>query len=291
LNAPSPAARGRWLLSIGSIVLVGSSLLQWWQVGGGAGELPARSDVGISDGRVFLMFLAAIACLLLVTLPLAARKPISIDHHAAYLGLFGIAVSGYVLRVADLVGQRLVPLPPSRGIGFWVATVGLVLAAPGAVELLRNRPRRGSSFVGVDDAALDELESDEAQDEPEEAAELPGDLRGDVPDEPAADFSDEYPDPSMRPVYVPAIVMRVWHRIFRPSIHRDRSAALDSEPHGRLDRLDLWAVVALVVVVLSMRVYDLGQPSQMYFDEVYHARTATEFLQDWNYGLPHNIYE
>ena len=29
----------------------------------------------------------------------------------------------------------------------------------------------------------------------------------------------------------------------------------------------------------------------MHFDEVYHARTATEFLQDWRYGLSHNIYE
>ena len=29
----------------------------------------------------------------------------------------------------------------------------------------------------------------------------------------------------------------------------------------------------------------------MYFDELYHARTATEFLQDWRYGEPHDIYE
>ena len=29
----------------------------------------------------------------------------------------------------------------------------------------------------------------------------------------------------------------------------------------------------------------------MYFDEVYHARTAMEFLQDWRYGDPHTIYE
>ena len=29
----------------------------------------------------------------------------------------------------------------------------------------------------------------------------------------------------------------------------------------------------------------------MHFDEVYHARTATEFLQDWRYGIPHEIYE
>ena len=29
----------------------------------------------------------------------------------------------------------------------------------------------------------------------------------------------------------------------------------------------------------------------MHFDEVYHARTATEFLQSWRYGLSHDIYE
>ena len=29
----------------------------------------------------------------------------------------------------------------------------------------------------------------------------------------------------------------------------------------------------------------------MHFDEVYHARTATEFLQFWRYGMPHDIYE
>ena len=29
----------------------------------------------------------------------------------------------------------------------------------------------------------------------------------------------------------------------------------------------------------------------MHFDEVYHARTATEFLQSWRYGDDHDIYE
>jgi LysM repeat protein/4-amino-4-deoxy-L-arabinose transferase-like glycosyltransferase len=94
-----------------------------------------------------------------------------------------------------------------------------------------------------------------------------------------------------RPVYVPGMVMRLWYRVARPSSHPDRSAALDSEPRGRLDKLDVWVVVALVVAILSMRVYRLDEPLQMHFDEVYHARTATEFLQDWNYQLPHNIYE
>ncbi len=85
--------------------------------------------------------------------------------------------------------------------------------------------------------------------------------------------------------------MRVWRRIAGPSSYPDRSASLDSEPHGRIDKLDIWIVVALVAAILCMRIYRLGEPRQMYFDEVYHARTATEFLQDWRYGLQHDIYE
>ena len=42
---------------------------------------------------------------------------------------------------------------------------------------------------------------------------------------------------------------------------------------------------------LFLRTYRLAEPARMHFDEVYHARTATEFLQDWRYGISHNIYE
>ena len=45
------------------------------------------------------------------------------------------------------------------------------------------------------------------------------------------------------------------------------------------------------VATLGLRTFRLAEPAQMHFDEVYHARTATEFLQDWRYGLDHDIYE
>ncbi len=102
---------------------------------------------------------------------------------------------------------------------------------------------------------------------------------------------EEYLEGPDRPIYVPGRVMRVWHRLARPSRHPDRSASLESEPRGRIDKLDIWVVVALVAVILSMRVYRLDEPLQMHFDEVYHARSATEFLQDWRYNIPHDIYE
>ena len=74
-------------------------------------------------------------------------------------------------------------------------------------------------------------------------------------------------------------------------IRPDRSALLRSEGSGRLDRLDLWFVIVLVVASMVLRTYRLEEPYQMHFDEVYHARTAAEFLQDWRYGLSHDIYE
>ena len=74
-------------------------------------------------------------------------------------------------------------------------------------------------------------------------------------------------------------------------VRPDRTALLAREGGGRLDRLDLWIVVVLVLAALTLRVWRLGEPYRMHFDEVYHARTATEFLQAWRYGLNHDIYE
>ena len=74
-------------------------------------------------------------------------------------------------------------------------------------------------------------------------------------------------------------------------IRPDRSASLKGEQHGRLDRLDVWILIVLVVASFGLRTWRLAEPARMHFDEVYHARTATEFLQDWRYGISHNIYE
>ena len=71
----------------------------------------------------------------------------------------------------------------------------------------------------------------------------------------------------------------------------DRTSALAGEGGGRLDRLDLWLVLVLVLAALFLRTFRLGEPLRMHFDEVYHARTAIEFLQHWRYGEPHGIYE
>ncbi len=74
-------------------------------------------------------------------------------------------------------------------------------------------------------------------------------------------------------------------------IRQDRSAFLAGESGGRMDRLDIWVLLLLVISLLTVRIWRLSEPYGMHFDEVYHARTATEFLQDWRYGISHDIYE
>ena len=71
----------------------------------------------------------------------------------------------------------------------------------------------------------------------------------------------------------------------------DRSAELEKERGGRLDKLDVWMLAVLAVSLFTVRMWRLDEPYQMHFDEVYHPRTATEFLQDWKYGLSKYIYE
>lgn len=71
----------------------------------------------------------------------------------------------------------------------------------------------------------------------------------------------------------------------------DRSRRLHGEGGGRFGRLDLWLLVVIVVAALVLRTFRLAEPYRMHFDEVYHARTGTEFLQDWRYGIRHDIYE
>jgi magnesium-transporting ATPase (P-type) len=138
----SSATRGHWLIAIAAIVIVGSTMLQWWQIGGGPGELPLRSGVGISDGRVLLIFIAAVVSLLLVTLPFASERPIPIDHPLAYTILLVVMLIGYVLRLLDLFDHSLLPWPPQQGIGTWFIAVGFGLFARGVFEIFEEGRRR-----------------------------------------------------------------------------------------------------------------------------------------------------
>jgi hypothetical protein len=66
-----------------------------------------------------------------------------------------------------------------------------------------------------------------------------------------------------------------------------------AKPESRraITRIDVWLLVLVAVSALSLRGWRVGEPTHFQFDEVYHVRTATEFMQDWKYGEPHAIYE
>jgi hypothetical protein len=185
-----------------------------------------------------------------------------------------------------VVPTTLYPGSPSirdwLGIGpairspFWVGVIAIAHLAVflwAAVQLRRS---------GQEDVAVAELTPG--------AARLPTfPARAEV--EPAVGVGppDEEPEPQRGGRTGPwaAIRRRLLERPLRP----DRSRGLHGEPGGRLDRLDAWVFVVLVVAALGTRTFRLAEPYQMHFDEVYHARTATEFLQSWRYGEPHAIYE
>ncbi len=144
-------------------------------------------------------------------------------------------------------------------------------------------------------------------------AEVPG-LRPDAPPSPAmtvgqyAAAGDAQGHPRSAPVMLPpqgsvpsrpewpaipgSRLLAAARRSFlaRP-VRADRTASLHGERGGRLDRLDAWMLVVVVVSALTLRTFRLAEPYSMHFDEVYHARTAAEFLQFWRYGIPHDIYE
>lgn len=101
------------------------------------------------------------------------------------------------------------------------------------------------------------------------------------------DGADAWDEPVRGPSALDWIIDRITPRPLRA----DRSATLADEPAGRLDRLDLLMVLMILVSAMTLRGFRVAEPYDMYFDEVYHARTAMEFLQDWRYDDPHDIYE
>ena len=74
-------------------------------------------------------------------------------------------------------------------------------------------------------------------------------------------------------------------------LRRDPLDPFVGEKWRRLDRIDLALVVGFVLVAFFYRLWDLGIPRHTHFDEVYHARSATEWLADWQEGWKRDTYE
>ena len=63
------------------------------------------------------------------------------------------------------------------------------------------------------------------------------------------------------------------------------------EPTRRLDRRDALILLGLVAFALVFRLWRLDVPHVHHFDEIYHGRSAAEFLGSWQEGWDRDVYE
>ena len=105
----------------------------------------------------------------------------------------------------------------------------------------------------------------------------------------AAPGADRQADGASAPT-VAALARNPFER-FVAWLQPDRRDPYLREPGRRLDRIDLAVVVGLVLFALLFRLWRLDTPRSMHFDEVYHARSATEWLTDWQEGWTRDTYE
>jgi predicted membrane-bound dolichyl-phosphate-mannose-protein mannosyltransferase len=72
---------------------------------------------------------------------------------------------------------------------------------------------------------------------------------------------------------------------------RNPADAYLREPMRRLDRRDALLLLGIVVFALVFRLWRLDVPRGHHFDEVYHGRSAVEFLSAWRNGWDRDVYE
>ncbi|MEJ7802861.1 MAG: hypothetical protein WKH68_05740, partial [Candidatus Limnocylindria bacterium] len=74
-------------------------------------------------------------------------------------------------------------------------------------------------------------------------------------------------------------------------LRRNPADAYLREPTRRLDRRDALLLLGLVAFALVFRLWRLDVPRGHHFDEVYHARSATEWLSNWQNDWDRDVYE
>lgn len=209
---------------------------------------------------------------------------------------------------ANLYAVLLIPFYENPGVQDWLGVADEIRSAPGvalialahlAVFLWALTELRPRAVLALDAEALHEadLERAEAAGQLVEAPPAETIPRPTLPAR-LAMSSGAMPTPPLQRETepsadgpAPTAPSRLPFDPAEPALLPDRSRRLHGEGGGRLGRLDLWLLLVIVIAALTLRTFRLAEPYRMHFDEVYHARTATEFLQDWRYGQPHDIYE
>ena len=110
------------------------------------------------------------------------------------------------------------------------------------------------------------------------------------PDQVASGADSEPPGPRPFGEPAPPRIMAAWRR-FRAWLRPDPSDPLYREPPRRLDRRDAVWLIGLVLFALVFRLWRLELPRSTEFDEVYHGRSATEWLANWRFGWTRDAYE
>lgn len=262
------APRSAPVIALVAVIHLGGFLWAAWQM------RPGRRSI-LPDTSPGVLTRPAVAAAALAPAALAPAAPgASAPTASALTGAIPAGATPAGATPAGSTPAGATPEPTAAGImGFDSVEPVRPMAAPSPTSLSGAPPAppaSGSSTSPHADAGVGSIPQARL-DEPASDGEPGGDE-----EEPGGWFA------------VPAFLRR---QLFARPARPDRSASLHGESTGRLDRLDLWVVVFVILASLTLRMWRLEEPYSMHFDEVYHARTATEFLQDWRYGMPHAIYE
>jgi hypothetical protein len=132
-----PLGRGRRLAALAALIIVIGCLLPWWQVGGGAGEMPLFSENGFV-GSGILVFFTALATIALFTLPYATDRPVAIDRAVSYIALAVVGWIGLAIRLVSLASVNVDAILPQRAPGLWLTALGLITLSRAAYEIARE---------------------------------------------------------------------------------------------------------------------------------------------------------
>ena len=133
--------RGRGIAIIGSAIVLVASVLPWYTVGGGEGQLTALTYDALRGSGV-LTFLAALAMIALSTL--AAASPDSavvVDRPIVFVVVFGVAIVGILLWLPTILGDPS-GAAPTKAPGLWLAILGVAIMGIGVYEVARESGRR-----------------------------------------------------------------------------------------------------------------------------------------------------
>jgi hypothetical protein len=131
--------RGRSIIVVGALVSLAGCVPAWWTVGGTVTQ--AQSGNAFAwPGSGIVVFLAAIALLVLVVLPYATRDgEAGLDRPLSYVVLLLMAIGALAVELLRINGFGGLGLP-DRAPGLWLTGAGLALLAWGVAELAVEKP-------------------------------------------------------------------------------------------------------------------------------------------------------